>query len=55
MTLPIVDNQEAAIDPVRFFNYLDCSSHISNGYAECANRLINDMDMKGQGYSFETL
>lgn len=37
------------------FNYWDCPSRISNGYTECANRLINETDMKGRGYSFETL
>lgn len=37
------------------FNYWDCPSRISNGYTECANRLINETDMRGRGYSFETL
>lgn len=37
------------------FNYWDCSSRISNGYTERANRLINETDMRGRGYSFETL
>lgn len=46
----IVENHREYI-----FNYWDCSSRISNGYTECANRLINEMGMKGRGYSFETL
>ena len=33
----------------------DCPSRISNGYAECANSLINGTDMRGRGYSFDTL
>lgn len=37
------------------FNYWACPSRISNGYTECANRLINETDMRGRGYSFETL
>ena len=37
------------------FNYWDCPSRISNGYTECANRLINETDMRGRGYSFDTL
>lgn len=37
------------------FNYWDCPARISNGYTECANRLIKETDMKGRGYSFETL
>ena len=37
------------------FNYWECPSRISNGYTECANRLINETDMRGRGYSFETL
>lgn len=37
------------------FNWWDCPSRISNGYTECANRLIKEADMKGRGYSFETL
>ncbi len=37
------------------FNWWDCPSRISNGYTECANRLIKETDMKGRGYSFETL
>lgn len=37
------------------FNYWDCPSRISNGYTECANRLINETDMRGRGYSFATL
>lgn len=37
------------------FNYWDCPSRISNSYTECANRLINENDMRGRGYSFDTL
>lgn len=37
------------------FNWWECPSRISNGYTECANRLIKEADMKGRGYSFETL
>lgn len=37
------------------FNYWDCPSRISNGCTECANRLINETDMRGRGCSFETL
>lgn len=37
------------------FNYRDCPSRISNGYTECANRLINETNMMGRGHSFETL
>ena len=37
------------------FNYWDCPARISNGYTECANRLIKETDMKGRGYSFDTL
>mgnify|MGYP000283167223 FL=1 len=37
------------------FNYWECPSRISNGYTECANRLIKETDMKGRGYSFATL
>lgn len=33
----------------------DCPSRISNGYTECANRLINETDVRGRGYSFDTL
>lgn len=33
----------------------NCPSRISNGYAECANRLINGTDVRGRGYSFDTL
>ena len=29
------------------FNYWECPSRISNGYTECANRLINETDMRG--------
>ena len=59
--------EDAAFEPFRalartvenhreyIFNYWDCPSRISNGYTECANRLINETDMKGRGYSFETL
>lgn len=45
-----VDNHHEYI-----FNYWDCPSRISNGYTECANRLIKETDMKGRGYSFEVL
>ena len=31
----------------------NCPSRISNGYAECANRLINETDVRGRGYSFD--
>lgn len=37
------------------FNYWGCPSRFSNGYTECANRLINETDMRGRGYSLETL
>ena len=37
------------------FNYRDWPSRISNGYTECANRLINETNMMGRGHSFETL
>ena len=37
------------------FNWWDCPSRISNGYTECANRLINETDMRGRGYDFEVL
>lgn len=59
--------EDKAFDPFRtlaktvrnhrefIFNYWDCPARISNGYTECANRLINETDMKGRGYSFETL
>ena len=59
--------QEAPFEPFRalartvenhreyVFNYWDCPVRISNGYTECANRLIKETDMKGRGYSFETL
>ncbi len=33
----------------------NCPIRISNGYAECANRLINETDLRGRGYSFDTL
>lgn len=33
----------------------DCPSRISNGYTECANRFINETDVRGRGYSFDTL
>lgn len=39
----------------QIFNYWDCPLAISNGYTECANRLIRETNMKGRGYSFETL
>lgn len=39
----------------QIFNYWDCPLAISNGYTECANRLIREPNMKGRGYSFETL
>lgn len=39
----------------QIFHYWDCPLAISNGYTECANRLIRDTGMKGRGYSFETL
>ena len=59
--------EDAAFEPFRalartvdnhreyIFNWWDCPSRISNGYTECANRLIKEADMKGRGYSFETL
>lgn len=37
------------------FNWWICPVRISNGYTECANRLINEIDLKGRGYSFEVL
>ena len=39
----------------QIFNYWDCPIAITNGYTECANRLIRETNMKGRGYSFETL
>ena len=45
-----VDNHREYI-----FNWWDCPARISNGYTECANRLIKEADMKGRGYSFDTL
>lgn len=39
----------------QIFQYWDCPIAISNGYTECANRLIRESNMKGRGYSFETL
>lgn len=41
--------------PPVLFNWWNCPSRISNGYVECANRLIKEADMRGHGYSFETL
>lgn len=58
---------EQAFDPFRalartvdnhrefIFNWWDCPARISNGYTECANRLIGEADMKGRGYDFEVL
>ena len=37
------------------FNWWDCPARLSDAYAECANRLIRETDMKGRGCSFETL
>lgn len=37
------------------FNWWDCPTRISNGFTECSNRIINEIDMRGRGYSFETL
>lgn len=37
------------------FNWWDCPTRISNGYTECANRLIKETDMRGRGYDFEVL
>lgn len=45
-----VDNHREFI-----FNWWDCPARISNGYTECANRLIAEADMKGRGYDFEVL
>lgn len=39
----------------QIFHYWDCPLAISNGYTECANRLIRETSMRGRGYSFETL
>lgn len=39
----------------QIFHYWDCPLAISNRYTECANRLIRETNMKGRGYSFETL
>lgn len=39
----------------QIFNYWDCPIAITNGYTECANRPIRETNMKGRGYSFETL
>ncbi len=39
----------------QIFQYWDCPIVISNGYTECANRLIRKSNMRGRGYSFETL
>ena len=46
----MVDNHREFI-----FNWWDCPARISNGYTECANRLIAEADMKGRGYDFEVL
>lgn len=46
----IVENNRELI-----FNYWDCPAQISNVYAECARRLIEEKDMQGRGCSFETL
>lgn len=45
-----IDNHRELI-----FNWWDCPARISNGYTECANRLIAEADMKGHGYDFEAL
>lgn len=39
----------------QIFSYWDCPTAITNGYTECANRLIRETNIKGRGYSFETL
>lgn len=39
----------------QIFHYWDCPIAISSGYTECANRLTRETNMKGRGYSFETL
>lgn len=33
--------------PPVLFNWWNCPSRISNGYVECANRLIKEADMRG--------
>lgn len=45
-----IDNHRELI-----FNWWGCPARISNGYTECANRLIAEADMKGRGYDFEVL
>lgn len=39
----------------QIFRYWECPVAISNGYTECANRLIRENNVKGRGYSFEIL
>lgn len=39
----------------QIFHYWDCPIAITNGYTECANRLIRETNIRGRGYSFETL
>jgi transposase len=39
----------------QIFQYWDCPIAITNGYTECANRLIRESNMRGRGYSFEVL
>lgn len=40
---------------LQIFQYWDCPMAINNGYTECTNRLINEHNLRGRGYSFEVL
>lgn len=40
---------------VQILNRWDCPIALTNGYTECANRLIRECNMKGRGYSFKIL
>lgn len=39
----------------QIFNYWDCPIAISNGFTECSNRLIREINLRGRGYSFDIL
>lgn len=39
----------------QILNRWDCPIALTNGYTECANRLIRECNMKGRGYSFRIL
>ncbi len=39
----------------QIFNFWSCPIAISNGFTECANRLIREDNLRGRGYSFEVL